>query len=58
MVGTHDHFREIFLDPKLGEMVTKLACVGGMRIWHDQTLIKEPWAPPSSTSATQSPRCL
>eukprot|EP01052_Picozoa_sp_SAG31_P024157 SAG31_NODE_2036_length_6607_cov_5.713430_8_plen_175_part_00 len=45
---THEHFRKIFLDPKLGEMVTKLACVSGMRIWHDQTLIKEPWAPPST----------
>jgi hypothetical protein len=45
---THDHFRRIFLDAQLGEMVTKLACVSGMRIWHDQTLIKEPWAPPST----------
>lgn len=45
---THDHFRKVFLDPKLGEMVTKLGCQRGMRIWHDQTLIKEPWAPPST----------
>lgn len=45
---THDHFRNVFLDPKLGEMTAKLSCQRGVRIWHDQTLIKEPWAPQST----------
>eukprot|EP01051_Picozoa_sp_SAG22_P023686 SAG22_NODE_6223_length_883_cov_2.096939_1_plen_214_part_10 len=41
--------RGLMLCPGLGEMVTKLSAehmpeCEGMRIWHDQTLIKEPWA--------------
>jgi phytanoyl-CoA hydroxylase len=45
---THPHFHKVFLDPKLGCMAARLANTPGMRIWHDQTLIKEPWAPPSN----------
>eukprot|EP01048_Picozoa_sp_COSAG05_P005255 COSAG05_NODE_307_length_11680_cov_162.848804_5_plen_314_part_00 len=45
---THEHFRHVFLDPALGKMAATLANVSAIRIWHDQTLIKEPWAPPSS----------
>jgi phytanoyl-CoA hydroxylase len=45
---THPHFRRVFLDPQLGRMAAQLAAVSGVRIWHDQALIKEAWAPPSS----------
>ena len=45
---THDFFRKVFLDPGLGKMAATLAQEPGIRIWHDQTLIKEPWAPPSN----------
>jgi phytanoyl-CoA hydroxylase len=38
----------IFLGPALGEMVSRLAGVDGMRVWHDQTLQKLPWANPTA----------
>jgi len=44
----NDAIKRIFLGPELGEMVTKLAGVSGMRIWHDQTLQKMPWANPTA----------
>jgi phytanoyl-CoA hydroxylase len=44
----NDKVRKIMLDERLGEMVTKLADVDGIRIWHDQALIKKPWANPTS----------
>ena len=40
--------KRIFLGPELGEMVSRLAGVDGMRIWHDQTLQKLPWANPTA----------
>ena len=40
--------KRIFLGPELGEMVTRLAGVSGMRVWHDQTLQKLPWANPTA----------
>jgi phytanoyl-CoA hydroxylase len=40
--------RKIFLGPQLGEMVSRLAGVDGMRVWHDQTLQKAPWANPTA----------
>jgi phytanoyl-CoA hydroxylase len=41
------HMREIMLDPEIGRMAAVLAGVEGIRIWHDQALIKEPWASPT-----------
>ncbi len=43
-----DVVRGYMLDPELGRMVCQLAEVKGMRVWHDQTLIKEPFANPTS----------
>ena len=43
-----DAMRELMLDPRLGEMAAILAGVDGIRIWHDQALIKQPWANPTS----------
>jgi phytanoyl-CoA hydroxylase len=40
--------KRIFLGPELGEMVSRLAGVDGMRVWHDQTLQKAPWANPTA----------
>jgi phytanoyl-CoA hydroxylase len=40
--------KKIFLGPALGEMVSRLAGVQGMRVWHDQTLQKQPWANPTA----------
>ena len=39
--------RQLMLDPAIGKMAAELAGVDGIRIWHDQALIKEPWASPT-----------
>lgn len=39
--------RELMIDWRLGKMAAELAGVDGMRIWHDQALIKQPWANPT-----------
>ena len=39
--------RDLIVDPRLGKMATELTGVDGMRIWHDQALIKQPWANPT-----------
>ncbi len=45
---TNDKMRQIMLDEKLGKMVAELAGWEGTRIWHDQALVKRPWANPTS----------
>lgn len=45
---TSDQVKDIMLDPRIGKMVATLAGVEGIRIWHDQALIKRPWANPTS----------
>ena len=44
----NDKIRQIMLDERLGKMAAELADVDGIRIWHDQALIKKPWANPTS----------
>ena len=36
------------LDQRIGKMAAQLAGVDGIRIWHDQALIKRPWANPTA----------
>jgi phytanoyl-CoA hydroxylase len=43
----HDGMRELMLDARLGQMAAYLAQVDGIRIWHDQALMKQPWANPT-----------
>lgn len=45
---TDDRMRRIILDPRLGRVAATLAGVEGVRIWHDQALIKEPFSNPTS----------
>jgi len=45
---TNDKVKQLMLDEKLGEIVAKLAGWDGTRIWHDQALVKRPWANPTS----------
>lgn len=45
---TNDTVKQLMLDEKLGEMIAQLASWEGTRIWHDQVLIKRPWANPTS----------
>lgn len=45
---TNGKMKQLMCDPKIGEMAAMLAEVDGIRIWHDQALIKRPWANPTS----------
>jgi phytanoyl-CoA hydroxylase len=44
----NEQIKQIMLDERLGKMAAQLAGVDGIRIWHDQALIKKPWANPTS----------
>ncbi|QEM08907.1 phytanoyl-CoA dioxygenase family protein [Mucilaginibacter rubeus] len=44
----NEGIKQIMLDERLGKMAAQLADVDGIRIWHDQALIKKPWANPTS----------
>ncbi|HEY8960202.1 phytanoyl-CoA dioxygenase family protein, partial [Chitinophaga sp.] len=45
---TNDAAKQMMLDERLGKMAAELAGWDGTRIWHDQVLIKRPWANPTS----------
>ncbi|WP_262250041.1 phytanoyl-CoA dioxygenase family protein [Parapedobacter soli] len=45
---TSDAVSELMIDERIGKMAGELAGVDGIRIWHDQALIKRPWANPTS----------
>jgi phytanoyl-CoA hydroxylase len=45
---TNDKVRALMLDPALGRLVANVAGVDGVRIWHDQALVKEPYANPTA----------
>lgn len=45
---TNDDVKKIMLDDSIGKMVADLAGWEGTRIWHDQALVKRPWANPTS----------
>lgn len=40
--------KKIMLDERIGQMAAQLSRQDGIRIWHDQTLIKRPWANPTA----------
>lgn len=40
--------KKVMLHPELGRMLCHLEGVSGYRVWHDQTLIKEPFGNPTS----------
>ena len=44
----HEGMRQLMFDARIGQMAAELADVDGIRIWHDQALIKQPWANPTS----------
>jgi phytanoyl-CoA hydroxylase len=45
---TDQAMRELILDPRIGRMAAELAGVDGVRVWHDQALIKRPYANPTA----------
>src|SRR5689334_17247138 len=44
----NEEMRPLMLDARLGKMAAELAGVAGIRIWHDQALIKKPWGNPTA----------
>jgi ectoine hydroxylase-related dioxygenase (phytanoyl-CoA dioxygenase family) len=48
LADTHAGMHELMFDPRLGEMAATLAGIDGIRIWHDQALIKPPYGNPTS----------
>ena len=45
---TDDAFRELLFQKELGQFVGEMAGVTGLRIWHDQALIKQAYANPTA----------
>lgn len=45
---TNSKVKELMLDARIGKMAANLAGVDGIRVWHDQVLVKRPWANPTS----------
>lgn len=41
---TDETVKELILDKRIGKMATLLSGSDGIRVWHDQSLIKQPWA--------------
>lgn len=44
----NEKVRALMLDERIGKLATDLEGVEGMRIWHDQALIKPPWGNPTA----------
>jgi ectoine hydroxylase-related dioxygenase (phytanoyl-CoA dioxygenase family) len=45
---TDEHMKQLLLQPDLGHFVADVAGIKGVRIWHDQALIKEPYGNPTA----------
>ncbi|MEP6626685.1 MAG: phytanoyl-CoA dioxygenase family protein [Ginsengibacter sp.] len=45
---TNDKVKGMMLDENIGRMAAELSGADGIRIWHDQALIKRPWANPTA----------
>jgi len=48
LADTHAGMHELMFDSRLGEVAGNLASVDGIRIWHDQALIKPPYGNPTA----------
>src|SRR5689334_13814297 len=44
----NEEMRPLMLDARLGKLAAELAGVAGIRIWHDQALIKKPYGNPTA----------
>lgn len=45
---TSEKMKKIMFDKNIGNMVSDLSGADGVRIWHDQALVKRPWANPTA----------
>jgi len=48
LADTHSGIAELILDRRLGEAAALLAGVDGIRVWHDQALMKPPYGNPTA----------
>lgn len=48
LADTHEEMAKLILDPRIGEMAATLAGIEGVRVWHDQALIKPPFGNPTA----------
>ena len=48
LADTHEGMRKLIHDPRIGRMGAMLAGIEGIRIWHDQALIKPPLGNPTA----------
>jgi phytanoyl-CoA hydroxylase len=48
LAETNAEMAELILDRQLGEIVASLAGIDGVRVWHDQALIKPPYGNPTA----------
>jgi len=44
----NENVKRLILDERIGKMAAELSGVNAIRVWHDQALIKKPWANPTS----------
>lgn len=47
LADTHQGVRRLIFDERIGQMAGELAGVDGIRVWHDQALIKPPYGNPT-----------
>jgi ectoine hydroxylase-related dioxygenase (phytanoyl-CoA dioxygenase family) len=45
---TNEAVKELMINERIGKMAAQLSGADGIRIWHDQALIKRPWANPTA----------
>jgi len=45
---TNASVKKLMIDQRIGKMASQLSGANGIRIWHDQALIKRPWANPTA----------
>src|SRR5690606_7533934 len=48
LADSNEEMRELMFDRRMGEVAGTLAGVDGIRIWHDQALIKPPYGNPTA----------
>jgi ectoine hydroxylase-related dioxygenase (phytanoyl-CoA dioxygenase family) len=48
LADTNDLIAELVLDRQLGEILATIAGIDGVRVWHDQALIKPPYGNPTA----------
>ncbi|HAA78429.1 TPA: phytanoyl-CoA dioxygenase [Candidatus Latescibacteria bacterium] len=47
LADTHEEMRGLIYDERIGRMAAELAGIDGIRVWHDQALIKQPYGNPT-----------